>query len=225
MAEIGGDDGPVVAARREAEEPEGVDVRLGGMAFLVNRAAGLGLVAYLYLHLLMLSMLARGPDAWDSFIDLALSPPFLAIDAILVAGLLIHAVNGIRVVLIGIGLVARGQRARLTAAPPLAGQMVSGAALLVLMTVHLVAQHLVVPTGLRYSEDVIDGLRSPLLLAVEVAVLAFVTYHALAGVRVVLFDVGFSARTEERIVRVLRIVWIGTIIYGVALFAAILAAA
>jgi succinate dehydrogenase hydrophobic anchor subunit len=225
MAEIEGDDGPVVPAGRQAEEPERVDVRLGGMAFLVNRAAGLGLVAYLYLHLLMLSMLARGPDAWDSFIDLALSPPFLAIDAVLVVGLLIHAVNGIRVVLVGIGLVARGQRARLTASPPLAGQMVSGAALLVLMTVHLVAQHLVVPTGLRYSEDVIGGLRSPLLLAVEVAVLAFVTYHALAGVRVVLFDIGFSVRTEERIVRLLWIVWIGTVIYGVVLFAAILNAA
>lgn len=225
MAEKDGDDAPVVAVRRQAEEPEGVDVRLGGMAFLVNRAAGLGLVAYLYLHLLVLSMLARGPDAWDSFIDLALSPPFLAIDAILLAAIVIHAVNGIRVVLIGIGLVARGQRARLTAAPPLAGQMVSGAALLVLMTVHLVAQHLAVPTGLRYSDDVIDGLRSPLLLAVEAAVLAFVTYHALAGVRVVLFDIGFSGPTEERIVRLLRIAWIGTVIYGVVLFAAILNAA
>lgn len=225
MAGTGGDDSPVVAARRTSEEPEGVDVRLGGMAFLVNRAAGLGLVAYLYLHLLMLSMLARGPDAWDSFIDLALSPPFLAIDAVLVAGLAIYAVNGIRVLLIGVGLVARRQRARLTAVPPLAGQMVSGAALLVLMTVHLIAQHLVVPTGLRYAADVIDGLRSPLLLAVEVAVLAFVTYHALAGVRVVLFDAGFSVRTEKRIVSALRIVWIGTVIYGVALFAAILNAA
>jgi succinate dehydrogenase hydrophobic anchor subunit len=225
MARIDGDDVPVVAVRGEADGSEGVDVRLGGMAFLVNRAAGLGLVAYLYLHLLMLSMLARGPDAWDNFVDLALSPPFLAIDAILLAGMLIHAVNGIRVVLVGIGLVARGQRARLTASPPLAGQMVSGTALLVLMTVHLVAQHLVVPTGRRYSEDVIGGLRSPLLLAVEVAVLAFVTYHALAGVRVVLFDIGFSVRTEERIVRLLRIVWIGTVIYGVALFAAILNAA
>jgi hypothetical protein len=42
---------------------------------------------------------------------------------------------------------------------------------------------------------------------------------------VVLFDVGFSVRTEERIVSVLRIVWIGTVLYGVALFAAILNAA
>ena len=41
----------------------------------------------------------------------------------------------------------------------------------------------------------------------------------------VLFDIGFSVRTEARIVRLLSIAWIGTVIYGIALFAAILAAA
>jgi succinate dehydrogenase / fumarate reductase cytochrome b subunit len=221
----GGPPPPVQDARRDVPAPEAVDVRLGGVAFLVNRAAGLGLVAYLYLHLLMLSMLVRGPDAWDNFVDLASSPPFLALDVVLVAGLLVHAANGIRVAAIGIGLVARGERARVTAASPLAGQIASGVALLVLVTLHLVAQHLVVPTGLRYAEDVVTGLRSPVMLAMEIAVLVFVAYHALAGVRVVLADIGFSLRTEERIVRILGIVWIGTIVYGVALFAAILAAA
>jgi succinate dehydrogenase/fumarate reductase cytochrome b subunit len=225
MAAIDGDDAPVAAAGREADGPGPVDVRLGGLAFVVNRAIGLGLVAYLYLHLLTLSMLARGPDAWDNFVDLASSPPFLALDLILLAGILIHAANGVRVVLIGFGLVARGQRARLMAAPPLAGQMVSGTALLVLVTLHLVAQHLVVPTGLRYAEDVITGLRSSAMLVMEAAVLAFVAYHALAGVRVILFDIGFSTRTEERIARLLWIAWIGTVVYGVALFAAILNAA
>lgn len=219
------DGAPVAAARGGAGEPEGVDVRLGGVAFLVNRAAGLGLVAYLYLHLLILSMLVRGPDAWDNFVDLASSPPFLALDVVLLAGVLVHAANGVRVVLLGLGLVARGQRARLSATPPLAGQMISGAALLVLLTLHLVAQHLVVPTGLRYAEDVVIGLRSPALLVMEIAVLAVVAYHALAGVRVVLVDIGFSTRTEERIARILWVVWIGTVVYGVALFAAILAAA
>ena len=216
---------PVVAAGPAADAPALIDVRLGGTAFFVNRAVGLGLVAYLYLHLLMLSMLVRGPNAWDGFVDLALSPPFLALDAILLIGLLVHALNGIRVVGIGIGLAARGQMARLVGAAPLAGQMASGAALLVLLALHIVAQHLVVPTGIRYAEDVVAGLGSPLMLAMEIAVLAVVTYHALAGVRVVLFDIGFSTRTEERISRLLSIAWVGTVIYGVALFAAILGAA
>jgi succinate dehydrogenase/fumarate reductase cytochrome b subunit len=63
------------------------------------------------------------------------------------------------------------------------------------------------------------------MLGMEVAVLAFVAYHALIGIRVVLFDIGFSIRTEQRIARLLWIAWIGTVIYGVALFAAILNAA
>ena len=225
MAGSDGGRAPIAGAGRQEPAFEAVDVRLGGVAFLVNRAAGLGLVAYLYLHLLMLSMLVRGQDAWDNFVDLASSPPFLALDLLLLAGLLVHAANGVRVVGIGLGLVARGQRGRVTAVPPLAGQMVSGAALGVLLVLHLVAQHLVVPTGLRTADDVATGLRSPAMLAMEIAVLGFVAYHALAGVRVVLLDIGFSVRTEELIVRFLRIAWIGTIVYGVALFAAILAAA
>ena len=225
MAGIDGDEARVGAAIRGAEGTGGVDVRLGGLAFIVNRLAGLGLVAYLYLHLVILSMLVRGPNAWDDFVDIARSPPFLALDVVLLAGMLIHALNGIRVVLVGLGLVVRRQSALLIATPPLVGQMVSGGALLVLLTLHLVAQHFVVPTGLRYSEDVIAALRSPAMVALEVALLVFVTYHALVGVRVTLFDVGFSTRTERRITIILRIVGIVTIVYGVALLTAILNAA
>jgi succinate dehydrogenase / fumarate reductase cytochrome b subunit len=85
--------------------------RLGGLAFALNRITGLGLVLYLYLHLVVLSLLAQGPDAWDQFVDLALSPPFLALDVLLLTGILIHGLNGIRVGLVGLGLVANRQRA------------------------------------------------------------------------------------------------------------------
>ncbi len=85
--------------------------RMGGFAFALNRITGLGLVAYLYLHLVILSMLVGGPDAWDRFVDLALSPPFLALDVLLLTGMLIHGLNGIRVGLIGLGLVASRQKA------------------------------------------------------------------------------------------------------------------
>jgi succinate dehydrogenase / fumarate reductase cytochrome b subunit len=85
--------------------------RLGGLAFALNRITGLGLVLYLYLHLMVLSLLARGPEAWDQFVDIALSPPFLTLDVILLTGMLIHGLNGIRVGLIGFGLVASRQKA------------------------------------------------------------------------------------------------------------------
>jgi succinate dehydrogenase cytochrome b556 subunit len=110
-------------------------------------------------------------------------------------------------------------------APVFVLQVISGAALLVLLGLHMVAQHFVVPTGLRYYEDVIAWLGSPVVIAVEVAFLVFVTYHALVGVRAILFDFGFSDRAERRITLILWVVGIATIGYGVALFAAILNAA
>jgi len=102
------------------------------------------------------------------------------------------------------------------------GQVISGAALLVLLTVHMTAQHLAVPTGLRHYEDVIAWLRHPVVVVVEVAFLAFVTYHALLGVRAILFDIGFGEGAERLITQVLSVVGIVTVVYGVALFAMIL---
>lgn len=110
-------------------------------------------------------------------------------------------------------------------APVFVFQVISGAALLVLLGLHMVAQHFIVPTGLRFYEDVIAWLRNPVMIVVEVAFLVVVTYHALVGVRAILFDFGFSERTERRITLVLWVVGIVTVVYGVALFAAILNAA
>jgi succinate dehydrogenase hydrophobic anchor subunit len=109
--------------------------------------------------------------------------------------------------------------------PPFVGQVLSGAALLVLLTLHMVAQHFVVPTGLRFYEDVIEWLKNPVVVAVEITFLSFVTYHALVGVRAILFDFGFSERTERRITAVMWVVGIGTVVYGVVLLWAIINAA
>ncbi len=94
--------------------------RLGGFAFILNRLTGLGLVLYLYLHLMILSMLVQGPNAWDDFVDIALSPPFLALDVVLLTGMLVHGLNGIRVGLVGLGLVASRQKALFVAAMAIA---------------------------------------------------------------------------------------------------------
>jgi succinate dehydrogenase / fumarate reductase cytochrome b subunit len=90
--------------------------RLGGLAFILNRLSGIGLVVYLYLHLAILSLLVQGPSEWDTFVDIALSPPVLVFDVILLAGMLFHGLNGIRVGLVGMGLVVSRQRALFIAA-------------------------------------------------------------------------------------------------------------
>jgi len=110
-------------------------------------------------------------------------------------------------------------------APPFVGQVVSGAVLIVLLGLHMVAQHFIVPSGLRFYDDVIEWLSNPVMVAIEVAFLVFVTYHALVGVRAILFDFGFGKRTERLITNLLWVVGIVTVVYGVALLAAILNAA
>jgi len=84
---------------------------LGGFAFSANRVTGLGLVFYLYLHLGVLTLLLRGESAWSDFLRLATSWTFLSLDVLLVLGILYHGLNGIRVALVGSGIVADRQRA------------------------------------------------------------------------------------------------------------------
>jgi succinate dehydrogenase / fumarate reductase cytochrome b subunit len=83
---------------------------LGHVAFVGNRVTGLGLVFYLYLHLGVLSLLLRGASAWDDFLRLATTAAFLSLDVLLVFGLLYHGLNGLRVVLVGTGIVPNLQR-------------------------------------------------------------------------------------------------------------------
>jgi succinate dehydrogenase / fumarate reductase cytochrome b subunit len=94
---------------------------LGTWAFVVNRLTGLGLVAYLYLHLIVLNTLLRGPEAWDGLVELFRRPLFLAFDVLLVLGLAFHGVNGLRVALVGSGLLADRHKALLAAVLLLVG--------------------------------------------------------------------------------------------------------
>ncbi len=89
-------------------DPRGHD--LGLIAFALNRLTGIGLTAYLLLHLVVLSTFVRGESAWQGFVTLAKSPLFVAMDAVLILGMIIHGLNGIRVTLIGLGFGARHQK-------------------------------------------------------------------------------------------------------------------
>jgi succinate dehydrogenase / fumarate reductase cytochrome b subunit len=105
---------------------------LGTWAFVANRLTGLGLVAYLYLHLVILSTLLRGPEAWDGLVELFRAPVFLAFDVLLVLGLAFHGFNGLRVALVGSGLLVDRHRALLAAAGILVGLVTLVAAVRIL---------------------------------------------------------------------------------------------
>jgi succinate dehydrogenase / fumarate reductase, cytochrome b subunit len=108
------------------------DVRrrsVGHVAFSLNRFTGLGLTFYLYLHLAVLSQLLRGASAWKGFLRLATTPAFLGLDVLLIFGLLVHGLNGLRVVLVGTGVAADRQKALFWSLMTFAAILLLGAAL------------------------------------------------------------------------------------------------
>jgi succinate dehydrogenase cytochrome b556 subunit len=101
-------------------------------------------------------------------------------------------------------------------APTLAwiGQAVSGILLVVLVSIHIIANHFVAPRGLRTFADVVAYLSNPLIVAIEVTFLVTVSYHGLLGVRAVLLDFGLRPTAERRLTRFLTAVGIITVAYG-----------
>jgi succinate dehydrogenase hydrophobic anchor subunit len=93
-------------------------------------------------------------------------------------------------------------------------QAASGAALLGLLALHMVANHFVVAGGIRGYADVVRYLSHPAVLPFEVLFLLVVTSHALLGVRAVILDLGLSANEERRLNRLLAAVGGAMIAYG-----------
>lgn len=78
--------------------------------FILNRVTALGLTLYLFIHLIALSNLARGETAYDSFLEFAHQPVVKIGELLVVAAVLIHGMNGIRIALNSLGLGTRIQR-------------------------------------------------------------------------------------------------------------------
>ena len=103
-------------------------------------------------------------------------------------------------------------------------QALTGAALVVALGVHLVAQHFLAPGGLRDYANVVDYLRQPLAALIEVALLASVVVHASLGIRSSLVDVlgGVALRRVSLGLAGAAIITIG---YGLWLIISLLTAA
>jgi succinate dehydrogenase membrane anchor subunit len=93
-------------------------------------------------------------------------------------------------------------------------QVITGLALVLLLGLHIVAQHFIAKGGLRNFAEVLDYLRNPIFLVLEVLFLIVVATHAMLGVRAILLDFGVSARAEKWLSRVLTVVAVLTVGYG-----------
>jgi succinate dehydrogenase hydrophobic anchor subunit len=93
--------------------------------------------------------------------------------------------------------------------------------LIVLLGVHIVAQHFVVKGGLRDYAQVVSYLSDPLVLAVESLFVVVLIWHAMLGLRAILLDLGFSRRTEAVISRGVVALGLATAGYSFWVIAAI----
>jgi succinate dehydrogenase / fumarate reductase cytochrome b subunit len=79
----------------------------GWWAFALNRLTGHILILYLVLHLIVLSQLADGPAGWNRLLGVFGSQPFLVADTLLIAAVVFHGLNGVRVAALTFGVGAR----------------------------------------------------------------------------------------------------------------------
>ena len=71
--------------------------------YLGHRLSGMGLIAYMVLHIIETANRIRGEEAWAELMALFASPPFRVIEYLLFAMAVFHAMNGVRLMLIELG--------------------------------------------------------------------------------------------------------------------------
>ena len=71
--------------------------------YLGHRLSGIGLLAYMVLHIIETANRMRGEQAWAGLMALFASPPFKVIEYLLFAAAVFHALNGVRLLLTELG--------------------------------------------------------------------------------------------------------------------------
>jgi succinate dehydrogenase / fumarate reductase cytochrome b subunit len=74
--------------------------REGHWAWVLHRVSGLGVMLFLLLHITDIFLLAFGPNVFNTWLFLFKAPPFRVMEVFLIFGVLFHAVNGLRVILL-----------------------------------------------------------------------------------------------------------------------------
>jgi succinate dehydrogenase / fumarate reductase, cytochrome b subunit len=72
----------------------------GSWAWIYHRISGIVLIGYLFLHIYSVSPLAQGRAAFDSKMTSFSSPIFMVLEWLLLAFVLFHSLNGVRIVLV-----------------------------------------------------------------------------------------------------------------------------
>ncbi len=85
--------------------------RTGMWGYVLHRITGLVLVCYLLMHIMVISSaMVGGKGAFDALLGLLQTPLFVVLDLGLIAAVVFHGLNGIRLVLFDLGYGVRSQK-------------------------------------------------------------------------------------------------------------------
>lgn len=76
----------------------GYDVSWSELAWFGHRASGLGVLFYLFLHVVENFTLLFGPDVYNATLGLFRNLPVRLLEILLMAAVVYHALNGLRVI-------------------------------------------------------------------------------------------------------------------------------
>lgn len=92
-----------------------------------------------------------------------------------------------------------------------------GILLVVLLSVHLIANHWIAPQGLLSYADVVRYYDVPGIALMEILFLVIVTAHCLLGLHGILLDLYLSSNLTKVLTWLMIILGISTVIYGAGL--------
>ncbi len=93
--------------RETANVGAGLWKGLGMWAWILFRISGLVLVAYLFVHVWVISQGRAGVDRLNDLFDFFHNPVLVFLELVLVGAVLYHALNGVRVILMDLGMGIR----------------------------------------------------------------------------------------------------------------------
>lgn len=85
--------------------------RTGMTAYLFHRISGVALAFYLVMHIMVISSaMVGGKSAFDALLGLLQTPLFVVLDLGLIAAIVFHGFNGVRLILFDLGIGVRSQK-------------------------------------------------------------------------------------------------------------------
>ena len=75
---------------------------VGMWSWILHRVTGVGILVFLMLHIVDTAFIMWGPAAYNHMVQLYRSPLFRPMEVALLAAVLFHALNGIRVIIVDV---------------------------------------------------------------------------------------------------------------------------